>query len=725
MRSNYTSPLLWLSLAGSLALLPAGWCHAQSAPAKSLPAQDTAAKPGSGAKAPSTPDAGATQSIPSVADRAKAYFHAAMAGIYENQAFSTGEPAYVRHAIEEYKAALDADPGSAELNDELADLYYRTDRMSDAQALVTNLLKKDPNDVDAHRLLGRIYLRQLSENQNGVSSNSPAGNALDKAIGEFEKIVELQPGNVQDRMVLGQLYNVKHEPKKAEAQFQAAQAIEPDSEDVVLNLARIYADSGNLKQAAQVIESVPESERTPRMEFALGATYNQLKEPKQAIAAFQRASDMDPGDLRTLNALARALLDNGQLDEALKQYQALAKADPQNADAFIHISEIQRRQGKYQDALTTIRKAIAIDPKSLEAGYNEGLLLDVLGQFQQATAVYQHMVDLTSHANGAYTPQEKNNRGIFLDRLGAIYHEQNKTDLAIAAYQKLIAMGGDQALRGYQGEIDTYRDAKEYDKVIAVAQQAVAAYPKNLDVKLMLAGELADLGKPEEGINLAKGQLDKSPSDNRAVWLSLAQMYIRLHRWKDAEQAIKKAEPLCTKKDDRVSLLFVQGELAERQKHYGPAESYFRQVLDLDPSNAMTLNYLGYMLADKGIKLPEALQLIRKAVSLDPMNAAYLDSLGWTYYKLGQYDLAEENLRQAVARDQTDPTVRMHLGDLYEKTGRIRLAAAQWQLSLQEFAKSLPSDIEPGDVAKVQKKLESARVKIAKEESIIGGPKSE
>jgi tetratricopeptide (TPR) repeat protein len=172
----------------------------------------------------------------------------------------------------------------------------------------------------------------------------------------------------------------------------------------------------------------------------------------------------------------------------------------------------------------------------------------------------------------------------------------------------------------------------------------------------------------------------------------------------------------------------MRGELAERQKHYEPAEQFFRQVLDLDPSNAMTLNYLGYMLADKGdkgIRLPEALKLIRKAVDLEPMNGAYLDSLGWVYFKLGQYELAEENLRQAVERDQADPTVHDHLGDLYEKTGRIRLAAAQWEMSLAQYAKSAAADVEPTDVAKVQHKLETARVKLAKQESAVGQPKPE
>ncbi len=107
------------------------------------------------------------------------------------------------------------------------------------------------------------------------------------------------------------------------------------------------------------------------------------------------------------------------------------------------------------------------------------------------------------------------------------------------------------------------------------------------------------------------------------------------------------------------------------------------------------------------------------------MNGAYLDSLGWAYFKMGEFELAEQNLRQAVERDQTDPTVHDHLGDLYEKTGRIRLAAAQWEISLSEYSKSPGVDIEPGDVAKVQHKLETARVKLAKQESAVGGVKPE
>ena len=349
------------------------------------------------------------------------------------------------------------------------------------------------------------------------------------------------------------------------------------------------------------------------------------------------------------------------------------------------------------------------------------MLLDQLGRFDEAAQGFEKMLELPtlSHANGAYTTEEKNNRGIFLDRLGAIYHEQNKTDKAIAAYQKMIELGGDTALRGYQGQVDAYRDAKQFDKAIEVSRKAVDADPKNKEFKLMLAGELADRGNADEGLAMARAQLDNSDND-RTVWLAIGQINIRLRRWKDAEDAFNKAGALTAKTEDRTYLLFLRGELAERQKHYEPAEQFFRQALELDPKSSMTMNYLGYMMADKGIKLTEALSLVRKAVELEPMNGAYLDSLGWVYFKLGQYELAEENLRQAVERDQTDPTVHDHLGDLYEKTGRIRLAAAQWELSLAESAKSLAADAEPGDVAKVQHKLDNAKVKLAKQESATG-----
>ncbi len=700
----------------------------QTQPAATL-ASAAAAKPGANAGPASSQAGEAANGAPSTQSKlAQAYYHLALASVYEDDAISDGRTDEVNKAIEEYKLALDADPNSAELADDLADLYFRIGRVRDAETTARALLKTAPKDIDAHKLLGRIYLRELGEGENGEAGATTPNNVLDQAIAEFQKIVALQPNSVDDHMVLGQLYTVKHQPDQAEAEFKTALGIEPESEEVVLNLARLYAEKDEIEKAVNTIESVPVDGRTPKMEFTLGTLYDQMKQAKDAIAAYRRARDLDPSDMQVLDALAQSLLNENQFDAALSEYKKLADDNPDDVEPLIHIAEIERRQGNYEDALAVIRKARKMDPNSLEAGFNEGLLFDILGQLDESAQTYQEMVESPQiyHANGAYTEEEKNNRSIFLERLGTVSLEENKTDQAIAAYQKMIDLGGSIAVRGYQGEVDAYHSAHEFEKALDVAKKAAAADPKDNDVKLMLAGELADHGHPDEGVAMARGLLNgASPDEQRGIWFAIGQMDVRLCRWKDAEEAFDKGEPLATKKEDRIYLFFLRGELAERQKHYDQAEQYFNQALNLDPENAMTLNYLGYMWADKGEKLPDALKMIRKAVDIEPWNGAYLDSLGWVYFKMGEYELAEDNLRQAVNRDQTDPTVHMHLGDVYEKTGRIRLAAAQWELSLDEFSKSSPADVEPGDVTKVQKKLESARVRLAKQEGAVGQAKPE
>ncbi|MEI9967195.1 MAG: hypothetical protein WDM87_00665 [Terracidiphilus sp.] len=122
----------------------------------------------------------------------------------------------------------------------------------------------------------------------------------------------------------------------------------------------------------------------------------------------------------------------------------------------------------------------------------------------------------------------------------------------------------------------------KYEKAIDVSRKAVAADPKDRDLKLMLAGELADQNHPDEGLAMAKSLLDgATPDQQRGVWVAIAQMDVRLKRWKDAEDALDQVEPLATKKEDRTYLLFLRGEWAERQKHDDQAEGFFRQVLNL------------------------------------------------------------------------------------------------------------------------------------------------
>ncbi|HSM85068.1 MAG TPA: tetratricopeptide repeat protein, partial [Candidatus Limnocylindrales bacterium] len=302
-----------------------------------------------------------------------------------------------------------------------------------------------------------------------------------------------------------------------------------------------------------------------------------------------------------------------------------------------------------------------------------------------------------------------------LERLGNVYQEGGKTQAALDAFHKMTELGGEEASRGYQEMIDLYREQKQWPDATRVAEEGVKKLPDDKVLKLALAMQLADEGKANEGVQLARSVLKGGP-ENRDTYIRVAQIYSRLKRWKEAEDAVNQAEKLSTRTEEKETAQFMLGSIYERQKKYEQAEHAFRQVLAMDPNNSQTLNYLGYMMADQNKHLEEALSMIKRALELDPQNPAYMDSLGWAYFRTGKYDQAEDNLRRAAQRTPYDATIQDHLGELYARTGKLKQAAMHWERALNEWNRSAPADVDQQDVARVQKKLESTKVKLAQQQ---------
>jgi tetratricopeptide (TPR) repeat protein len=645
---------------------------------------------------------------PAETDRGAAYYHYSLSRMYGELASANGRQDYATQAIEEYKLALGADPNSRMLQDGLPDLYFMLGRIREAVSAAQEQVTKHSDDVNAHQLLGKVYLRSLGDMQ-GPQSNQ----MLQLALKEYETIAKLKPNDLETRLLLGQLYGLNHDSAKAESEFKEAQRIDGSSEEVVLNMARLYTEQGQMEKAVSTLTSVPEDDRSARMEFALAGIYDTLKKPKEAAEAYKRSLALEPDNADAKRGLANALINDGKVDAAGKVYNELVQSDPQDAQSLIRAADIQRREGHYEEALATLKKAKAIvTDTNPELSYNEALTYDALGRYEEATSTLKAVLAATEHADGKYNDGETTNRGIFLDRLAIIYREQAKTAESVAAYKQLGQLGGDYVQRAAEGEVDSYRDAHQWASANAAAATAAKILPKNHEVQLLYARQLADAGKLDEAIKLAEKQLNGTPED-RDVYYTAADIEVRARRWKEASAQLDKAEALASKADDKVFLYYYRGTVAERQKMFDQAEIEFRKALAIDPQNAAVQNYLGYMLADRGVKLPEAIEMLRKVVAFDPQNGAYLDSLGWAYFKAGQYALAEENLRKAAARTGSDPTVLDHLGEVYERTGKLRQAVQEWQKSLTQYATSLPPEADPVDVAHVEHKLEGARVKLA------------
>jgi len=689
---------IFLSITILVAALPG---FAQSgfvqATAQAKPESNSEAKPSSPARKPP--------------DRSASYYHYALAHFYEEMVTAYGRSDLANKAIEEYRLAIEADPAAEFLTSGLAELYVKTGRIRDAVLEAQDIIKRDPDNLEAHKLLGRIYLRSLGDMPGGSGSD----NVLKLAIEQYQEIVKIEPDSVDDHLLLGRLYRINNDLQKAEAELKTAIKLDPTSEEAVTSLALLYTDEGDTAQALKVLASVPDSARSAKLYSALGAAYEQRKDYKSAIDAFRHAVILDRDNLDAIRGLAENYFNDGQLDQSLEQYKVIIDSNPEDAQSYVRISEIYRRQAKYDEALESLKKADTLVPDSAEVAYNMAAVYQAQGRYDDAVKLLQDLLKKTD-ANQA----DRTNRAIFLERLGMIYREQQNYTAAVETFRKMLTLGDENARGGYQEIIDTYREAKDWPKATDVAKEAVQKMPDDRDLRMVLDAQLADTGEVDKSIADVRAMLKGTPED-REVYLRLAIIYTRAKRWSDAEDALAKAENLAAKSDDKPYIWFLRGDLFEKQKLYDQAEAEFRKILAAtppsDPQAAATLNYLGYMNADRGVKLDESLNLIKQALALDPSNGAYLDSLGWVYFKLGKYDLAEENLTKAEGRISSDPTVQEHLGDLYQKTGRLKLAAVHWERSVQEWNKTVAAEQDSEAFAKVQQKLDAAKVRLAKEES--------
>jgi tetratricopeptide (TPR) repeat protein len=629
------------------------------------------------------------------------HLYAELAGMYGNRS------EYVDKAIEHYKAALKADPGAAFLAEELTDLYIQAGRLRDAVVEAEQMLARDPGNVEAHRILGRIYSRMIGDPAQGRLDEG----MLRRAIEQFQKVTEKDPSDAEAFVTLGRLYRLAQNSVEAEKAFQKALELDPDNEYALHGLALLYSDLGDTKTAVQMWERLAQRNPHPRIFRALAATLSEARDYSGAVAALRRALELAPKDTEIKRELAENLLLKGDYNEAATLYRELADANPRDAQYPLRLSQIYRQQGDLKKAREAHERARALDPGSLEVQYNEVNLLEAEGQLASAIARLKEI--LNSTARVAYAPPERANRVMLLERLGLMYRANEQPSEAVEAFRQMAQLDADLGARAAAQIIETYRAAKQFAQAEQEAERAFKQYPNDRMLRLVRASLLADLGRGAEAVAEVKRLLDGSK--DRETYLALAQICEKTKDFAGMAAALDEAERLSQSDEEREVVFFMRGAMYERMKKYDQAEAEFRRVLKMNPRNASALNYLGYMFADREVNLEEALELIQRAVELEPNNGAYLDSLGWVYYRLGRLDEAERYLRLALERVPRDPTVNDHLGDVLYRQGKIKEAIAQWQISLKEWEAGSKAELEPDEVAKIQKKLEGAKSRLAKD----------
>ena len=645
-------------------------------------------------------------------DHSTAYYHYMLARRFRELAGINNRGDFVERAIGEYKKAMEADPDSLFLRVELAELYWRVGRIADAVKDAEAVLAINPDQADAHRLLANIYWRNLGESQ----PDKVAKESLRKAIEHFEALSRINPADNDNYLVLGQLYRLSNQPSKAEEALRKVLNANPDSRNALASLAKLYFDHGDYDQAVEALKKIPESEMDTQFLQMLGFAYSQTHDYDNAIDVYEKAVAADAENQEIRRAYAEALMGAGRLAAARTEFQKILKDEPDDGPTHLRLGQLERQIGRFDVARREFERAKSLMPESLEVPYHQALLEDAVGNEDKAIQLLQGLIKQTERPAGQYTPGEASNHAIFLERLGQMYRTQEKFDQALDAFRQIGNLGKDNAPRAEALIVETLRLNRQPQKALEAADAAVQRFPQERSLVILRATMLGERGRLDEAIQQLRTLLNHTSAD-RDVHLAIAQVYSQAKHFAEAEAAARQALDLSKKPDDQEYPHFVLGSIFERQKKYDLAEEEFRQVLVANPLNAGAANYLGYMLADRGVRLEESVKYIQKALELEPNNAAYMDSLGWAYYKMNRYDLAEPHLVKAARKISGDPTIQEHLGHLYLQMGKRREAQEAWERALKDWPDSSSSDFDADQASKLQKQLEELKLHLSNEKS--------
>jgi len=309
-------------------------------------------------------------------------------------------------------------------------------------------------------------------------------------------------------------------------------------------------------------------------------------------------------------------------------------------------------------------------------------------------------------------PSRRRSLAILYQQLGQLYRDTQNYPAAIYTFEELGHLGEEEDRRARMMIMDTYRAAKDLPKALQTGKEALAKYPADPAIRTSHALLLGENGQTDDAVKILRAQLHGDTAD-RDTLLNIAQVYERGRRYKEAEQAARAAEVLPGQPRENEMVWFLLGAIYERQKFFDKAEEQFKKVLAVNPKNAPVLNYYGYMLGDLGFRLDEAEALVQQALKEDPFNGPTLTVSAGFISKRHKLGVSESTLRKAVERERHDATIHSHLGDLYAKTGRSDLAAAEWEKSLVEWRRSLPADLETDKVAELEKKLSQSKHRVA------------
>ena len=435
----------------------------------------------------------------------------------------------------------------------------------------------------------------------------------DEALLAAKRWVKLDKDSDEARAFLGQLYFRLDDLRNSRRQFE--RLIETESEEPgrrLLSLLGYLVDENKPVQADKLMRSLAKPYRDSAMaHYAVAVLALQAGDVEHAKERANRSMELDPDYMRPKLLYARALMFERKNDEAIEYLAHIIGDSIQpDPDARMELALMYMLSGRDDDALSQVNQVLLEQSGRLDA---LRLMAIINFRLERLDAAWDDFQDLL--ASGEY-------------RMDALYYLAR-----IADYREQH----ERAVRLY-GEVRYGSNT--------MFSQGRASY--------LMAHQMNDVNR---ALEMLDDFADESPNNAVDVVALKAQLLVSLKRFDEGLALYDKAIEF---RPDNEGLVLGRSDLLLRIGRIDDGVSGYRDAVKRWPDSAMSLNALGYTLADRTEQYKEAEELIRKALEIEPESPAIIDSLGWVLYKLGRYEEALAELERAYER-MDDHEVASHL----------------------------------------------------------------
>jgi tetratricopeptide (TPR) repeat protein len=446
--------------------------------------------------------------------------------------------------------------------------------------------------------------------------------------------------------------------------------LDPASEEASQYYLGLVVMSENIAPAEEILKrKLAEANPATRGLVMFQAEQLLLRaQDKQAAAAMLERLVQPYGNTMEAHVvLSQAAMARGDKAAGLAQAQAALKMKPDSEIAALTLAQALEDDDKVSAVLA---KFLSEHPDAKDVRMAYARVLVNQKQFDAARGQFLKLLKAqpdnptTLYALGVLSTQLNDNKSAeqyftrFVDIVGANPDDERDPTRALLILSQLAEERGDMAAA-----------MSWLDKIQSEDPQA------QLSAKLRRAQLMGKQGDVDGARKLLATLKPEEPAAQAQVVLAEAEVLRNSGRVLEAFQLMQSA---AQRYPNNTDLLYDYALLAEKVGQTDVMEKALRSVIAQAPDNQHAYNALGYSLAERGVRLPEAYQLIEKALQIAPGDPFIMDSMGWVQFRMGKLKEAEAQLRKAYAL-RSDPEIAVHLGEVLWHEGRRDDAQKLWR----------------------------------------------